>query len=118
MHQKAEITDEFIRKMVASGKPYYAFLYLAGPDRNQPPDEVEKIQIEHLRHLFSLRAEGKLLINGPVMDDSDLRGIGIFNITDQEEVKKLLDADSAVKAGRLRYEIHPWFGIPGDALPK
>jgi len=74
--------------------------------------------MEYLRHLFSLRAEGKLLVNGPVMDDSDLRGIGIFNITDKEEVKKLLDADPAVKACRLRYEIHPWFRIPGDALLK
>ena len=74
--------------------------------------------MEHLRHLFSLRAEGKLVINGPMMNDSELRGIGIFDINNREEVKKLLDANPAVKAGRLRYEIHPWFGIPGDALPK
>ena len=112
-----EITNEFVQQIIAKGKPYCVFLYKAGPNRNQPPEETEAIQWAHLRHLFTLRAEGKLVINGPVMDDSELAGIGIFNIADPEEVKKLLSADPAVKAGRLVFEIHPWFSIPGDSLP-
>jgi uncharacterized protein YciI len=74
--------------------------------------------MEHLRYLFQLRAEGKLVINGPVLDDAELKGISIFNTTDKEEVRRLSDGDPAVKAGRLVYEIYEWFGIPGDRLPE
>ena len=117
MAKVLEITNEFVEKTVASGKQYCAFLYKAGPHRNQPPAELERLQMEHLRYLFRLRAEGRLLINGPIEDDPELKGIGIFNTTDQDEVRKLLGGDPAVKAGRLIYEVYPWFGIPGDCLP-
>ena len=117
MKQSIEITNEFIQKTVASGKAYCIFLYKAGPNRDQPPAEAEKLQMEHLRYLFQLRAEGKLVINGPVLDETDLKGVGIFNTTDVTEVKNLLEGDPAVKVGRLTYEIHPWFSIPGDSLP-
>jgi uncharacterized protein YciI len=118
MEKKAEITDEFIQKRIATGKQYCVRLYKAGPNRNQPPEEAEKIQMEHLRYLWQLRAEGKLLISGPIMDDPELQGIGIFKTTDKEEVKRLCDGDPAVKAGRLVYEIYHWFGLPGDCLPE
>ena len=118
MEGKAEITDEFIQKRIAAGKQYCVRLYKAGPNRNQPPDEAEKIQMEHLRYLLQLRAEGKLLINGPIIDDPKLKGISIFKTTDKEEVKRLSDGDPAVKAGRLVYEVYHWFGLPGDCLPE
>ena len=73
--------------------------------------------MEHLRYLLQLRAEGKLLVNGPVIEDPELKGVSIFNTTDREEVRRLSDADPAVKAGRLVYEIYDWFGLPGDGLP-
>ncbi len=118
MEQQVEITDEFIRQRVASGKQYCARIFKAGPNRNQLSDEANQIQMEHLRYLFQLRAEGKLLINGPVIDDLELKGISIFNTTDMEEVKRLSEGDPAVKAGRLVYEIYHWFGIPGECLPE
>ena len=96
MEEKAEITNEFIQKTITSGKQYCVRLYKVGPVRNQPPDEAEKIQMEHLRYLMQLRAEGKLLINGPIIDDPELKGISIFNTTDKEEVKRLSDGDPAV----------------------
>jgi uncharacterized protein YciI len=117
MEQGVEITDEFVQKKVASGKQYCLRIYKAGPNRNQPPAEAERIQKEHLRYLFQLHAEGKLLINGPV-DDPVLRGMSIFNTTDKEEVKRLSDRDPAVEAGRLVYEVYSWFGIPGQCLPE
>lgn len=115
---KGNITNEFIRQRVATGRKYCLRLFKAGHNRNQPEAEAEKIQMEHLRYLMQLRDEGKLLINGPVIDDTELRGISIFNTTDREEVMRLSDADPAVIAGRLVYEIYEWFGIPGDCLPK
>ena len=101
MESKAEITDEFIQKRIASGKQYCVRLYKAGPNRNQPPDEVEKTQIENLQYLSQLRVEGKLLINGPIPDDPELKGISIFKTTDKEEVKRFSEGNPAVKAGRL-----------------
>lgn len=117
MAGQSEITNEFVRARVASGKQYCVRIFKPGPNRHQPPAEADQIQMEHLRYLFQLHAEGKLLINGPVVDDPVLKGISIFNTTDIEEVKRLSDADPAVKAGRLVYEIYRWFGIPGQCLP-
>lgn len=116
MKKNKQISDEFIQETIKSGKRYCIRLFKAGPNRDQPPEEAEKIQMEHLRYLMQLRKEGKLLINGPVIEDTELRGISIFNLTDKEEVKRLSEADPAVKAGRLVYEIYLWFGLPGDSL--
>jgi uncharacterized protein YciI len=111
-----EITDDFIQGKISSGKQYCLFLYLSGPNRNQSEAESEKLQQKHLRYLFKLRDDGILILNGPVTDKSPLRGIGIFNCTDKNAAKQLLDADPAVKAGRLIYEVYSWFGLPGDSL--
>jgi uncharacterized protein YciI len=111
-----EITEEYIQNKISSGKQYCLFLYLAGPNRNQSDSECEKLTKEHLKHLFRLRKEGKLILNGPVMDEVPLRGIGIFNFTDKEEAKRLLDEDPAVKEGRLTYAVYSWFGLPGDSV--
>jgi uncharacterized protein YciI len=118
MTGKAEITDEFIHKASESGRQYCLRVYKAGPNRDQPPEEVDKIQREHLRYLFQLRAEGMILINGPVIDDDELQGIAIFNTTDKEDVRRLADGDPAVKTGRVVYEIYHWYGLPGDCLPE
>ena len=117
MAGKPEITDGFIEKKVASGREYCLRVYKAGPHRDQPPAEAERIQMEHLRYLFQLRADGMIVLNGPIADESDLRGIAIFNTTDKDEVKRLSDGDPAVKAGRFVYEVYSWFGMPGDCLP-
>ena len=75
------------------------------------------MQMAHLHHLFKLRAEGKLVIVGPVLADVELGGIGILDLTDMEEAKKIVEEDPEVKSGRLTYEIYPWMGLPGDKLP-
>lgn len=116
MENNSEITNEYIQQTAAKGKLYCIRIYKAGPSRNQSPAESEKIQTEHLRYLMLLRTKGILLINGPIIDDPEFKGLGIFNTSDKEEVVKLSDGDPAVKAGRLVYEIFHWFGIPGDCL--
>lgn len=118
MEQGSQITDEFVRKKVATGKRYVLRIFKVGPDRNQPPAEAERIQKEHLRYIFQLHAEGKLLINGPIVDDPVLKGISIFNTADMEQVKRLSESDPAVAAGRLAYEIYSYFGIPGQSIPE
>jgi hypothetical protein len=44
------------------------------------------------------------------MDDGEMRGIYIFNVTTIEEAKKLTETDPAIQAGRLEMELHPWYG--------
>jgi uncharacterized protein YciI len=108
--------DRLIDETVAGGAGYTLLLLWAGPERDQEGAEQERLQRAHLRHLFTLRREGKLLLNGPVVDDGDLVGVGIFAGTDTEAVRAWAEADPSVQAGRMRVDVRPWFGIPGDSI--
>jgi uncharacterized protein len=72
---------------------YTLVLLSRGPVRDQSEAEADRLQQEHLRHLFTLRNEGSLLLNGPVLDDGDLAGIGIFAGQDRDAVRALAEAD-------------------------
>jgi uncharacterized protein YciI len=108
--------DEQIATTVATGEAYTLVLLWAGPHRDQDEAEHDRLQQAHLRHLFGLRNAGKLLLNGPVVDDSDLIGIAIFAGDDLDEVRALAEADPSVQAGRMRVDVRPLFAIPGDSL--
>jgi uncharacterized protein YciI len=45
------------------------------------------------------------------------RGICIYDVKSLERAKALAEADPAVKAGRLRVEVHPWMSQKGAKLP-
>jgi len=110
------ISDEYIKQILPTGKQYCIFIFKPGPDRDQP--DAEQIQWQHVRYLFQLREDGKLSISCPVTDGSDVLGIGILNTSDLKEAKTILDNDPNVKKGRLIYEMHTCFGLPGDCLSK
>jgi uncharacterized protein len=99
------------------GKPvmknYFMVFLKKGPIRNQDSVEVEKIQKAHLENITKLAQSGKLDIAGPFLDDGDLRGIFIFDVSTLEEAKKLTETDPAIKSGRLSYEIHPFMTQQG-----
>jgi hypothetical protein len=108
------ITDEFMMQMLATTKTYTVIILKAGPGIGEPG--AKQIMREHGRRNFALRAERLLSIVCPVTDDSEVKGIGIFN-TDEAETKKIMDADPGVAAGVFVYEIHPCRSFPGDSLP-
>jgi len=112
-----QITPEEVKQIVASGKQYCLLLLKLGPNQSLDKAAIEKDQMEHLQYLLGLKRDGILPLFGPVTDGGDLRGIGIFTITDRGKIKVLMDADPHIKSGRLRYELYGWFGIPGDSLP-
>jgi len=116
MGKKTEITDEVIRNTLTTGKKYLIVIYKGGSRTDFSKEEGDKIQWEHLRYVFGLRAEGKLLLNGPVTDSPEFKAVGIFNSTDVNEVRGWMDEDPNIKSGRLSYVLHQYFGIPGDAL--
>lgn len=95
---------------------YYLGLLYKGPVRTQSAKESAKIQSAHLQHLESMYKQGVLLIAGPMGDDGDLRGIVILKVKSLEEAQALVNEDPAVKAGRLRVELHPWMSQSLDVL--
>lgn len=97
-------------------KRYFMVFYLAGEARDQDSATAANIQAGHLAHLDQMGKDGYLSIAGPFGDNTDMRGILIFNVASLEKVHELLDDDPAVVAGRLTYEVHPWWGAKGSSL--
>ena len=94
----------------AMGLKQYFFVMLSkGSDRNQDSATAAKIQQGHLANIRRLAGLGKLLVAGPFGDNTNLAGIFIFDCATKEEVEGLLKTDPAVAAGRLVYDIHPWW---------
>jgi uncharacterized protein YciI len=83
------------------GMKNYVMAFLkVGPNRDQDSATAAQIQ----------RAQKKMIVAGPFLDDTDIRGIFIFNVSTIEEAEALTLTDPAVKAGRLIMELHPWYG--------
>lgn len=106
-----------IEARVAENRWFWLMLLMTGPRRDHDEATADRIQREHLAHLFELEASGKLRLFGPVRDAGDLRGIGVLTVATLEEAEALMAEDPAVVAGRLRVEVRPWFTRPGAALP-
>ncbi len=92
---------------------YVAFLYRGPNWTPQQTDETRKIQQDHLAHIQKMADSGKLVVAGPFTDDGEIRGIFVFQGVSAEEAQQLAANDPAVKAGRLRIELHPWFAAKG-----
>ena len=83
-------------------------------------EESAKIQEAHMANIGRLAEEGKLILAGPFAGSGDLRGLFLFDATTVEEARALADTDPAVKAGRLRVDLIPWYGPTGiryDGMP-
>jgi uncharacterized protein len=100
---------------------YWFVMLTKGTNRLQDSVTAAKIQEGHMANINRLYNEGKLKVAGPFGDDGDWLGIFIFDsVTDgcktKEDVEELLKTDPAVAAGRLSYEIHPWWTTPVESF--
>jgi hypothetical protein len=107
------VSDDEMRAGMATTRPYTAVILHAGPAYHTP--EAKAVIWEHGRRNFGLRADGQLNIVCPVTDDTDVCGIGLFNL-DPAATRAVMDEDPGVIAGVFTYEVHPVRGFPGDAL--
>jgi|SRR5579863_6736920 len=91
-------------------KTYVMAFLKTGPNRLKDSAARAELQKAHLKNITRLADEGKLIVAGPFLDNQDIRGIFIFNVSTVEEAKKLTETDPAIKAGSLIMELHPWYG--------
>ncbi|TSJ41617.1 YciI family protein [Fluviicola chungangensis] len=93
------------------GMKHYVMAFLKkGPNQDQSPEEVQRLQRAHMDHIGKLAEQRVLVVAGPFMDDTELRGIYIFDVETVEEAEELTKTDPAIRAGRLVMELHPWYG--------
>jgi uncharacterized protein YciI len=93
------------------GMRKYVMCFLkTGSNKSLSADSSKKIQAAHLNNIKHLASQGKLLVAGPFMDNTELEGVFIFNVATVEEAQALTNTDPAVKAGVLIMELHPWYG--------
>ena len=118
MSERELVSPEEVDALVRRNRWFWLQLLKAGPNRDQDEATVERLQLAHLQHLFSLQRRGLLTLFGPVEDAGDLRGIGVVLVETREEAEAMMADDPMVKAGRLVVEIRPWFTMPGASLPK
>lgn len=91
-------------------RTYVMALLKEGPNRNQNSTEAAQLQRAHLDNISRMAEEGKLVVAGPFFDDWEVKGIYIFAVESVEEAKELTKTDPAIQAGRLKMELHPWYG--------
>ncbi len=99
-------------------RKYWFVLLKAGNNRTQDSVTAVKIQEGHMQNIDRLYYEGKIKVAGPFGEPGDWKGIFIFDSETKEEVEKLLQSDPAISAGRLAYDIKPWYTAPmGSFVP-
>lgn len=95
-------------------QPYWFVMLLKGTNRTQDSATAAKIQEGHMSNMARLHKEGKLKVAGPFGDGGDWVGLFIFDASapgckTKEEIEALVKTDPAVAAGRLTYDIRPWW---------
>lgn len=111
----SRITDDDMREMLKTTKPYTVVILHRTPKREEPG--ADKLVWEHGRRNFELRRDGVLSIVCPITGNGDVAGLCIFD-ADPKETRRIMDGDPAVEAGIFAYELHSAEGFPGDALAK
>jgi uncharacterized protein len=78
--------------------------------------EAENLQEQHMANIKKMARDHKIVIAGPFIDDTDLRGVFVFQADSVAEAADWAASDPAIQAGHLVAEIHgPWL-IDSDLI--
>ncbi|MBK8612757.1 MAG: hypothetical protein IPN85_04575 [Flavobacteriales bacterium] len=98
-------------------KKYWFVLYTKGDAAPLDSATSATTLQAHLNHQSEQSDRGLIVMAGPFGDKGDWRGLLLYDCDTKEEVEGYLMADPFVRAGQLKYEIHPWYGSVGTRLP-
>lgn len=95
-------------------KKYWMVFLTKGPNRSQDSATAARIQQMHLANIDRLANEGKVIMAGPTgSKSSNIAGFLVMNCADSMEAATHIKTDTAVIAGRLKFEIIPWWTAKG-----
>lgn len=98
-------------------KQYWYVLYTSGDGPALDSLSAVIMQQQHLDHQAEQARRGLLIMAGPFgKNDAGWRGSLLYDCDSLEEVEGYLLQDPFVKAGQLKFEIHPWYGAMGTIL--
>jgi uncharacterized protein YciI len=91
-------------------KYFVAFLYKGPKFAAEPAESPERKRNheQHIAYIEKMRAEGKLLTYGPILDGGDLRGMYVFQAATLEEAKEWANQEPSVKIGMIEMRVYPW----------
>ena len=113
--QEGKSTDKKPEEQI---RKYWFVMLTAGTNRSQDSVTAAKIQQGHLANIGRLYNEGKLKVAGPFGDGGKWVGLFILDCATKEEAEELVKTDPAIVAGRLAYDIRPWYTAPiGSFVP-
>jgi uncharacterized protein YciI len=95
---------------------YFCFLRRGANWTAERTPETEKLQAAHMANINAMAKTGKLVIAGPFEKAGEYAGVFVFKVGSLDEAKALAESDPAVKAGRLRTDVHPWL-VGEGSLP-
>ena len=88
---------------------YYCKLLPPRPTflQDMTPDE-RAVMGEHAVHWREWMARGKVVTFGVVADPAAVFGVGIVEVDDEAELRRLTEEDPTIRSGRgFRWETHP-----------
>ena len=110
-----DYVDKKTKDTILMQQYFMAFLK-KGPIRGQNEEEAAQLQKQHIAHLKKMYDMGFADISGPFGDESDMRGVTIYNVPTLKIADSLANSDPMVIAGRLEIEMHPWWATKGFTL--
>jgi len=93
---------------------YFTFLRRGPKWTAEKTPETEKLQAAHMANINAMAQTGKLVIAGPFENAGEYAGVFIFKVATLDEARALAESDPAVKAGRLKADVHTWLVAQGS----
>lgn len=100
-------------KAVARDRGALAFeVFVAESTPQKSPEEVKAVLPDHLAYVKGLETSGKLMLAGPLSDDSgeEMQGAGmlVFRAASIEEARELAENDPMHKSEARTFRLRKW----------